>query len=60
MKILNMLISFLSALTAETIPGQTIPALRDTDSLYANKKWASAKMKYADYLKGDGINSMVT
>jgi tetratricopeptide (TPR) repeat protein len=59
MKILIILISFLSALLAETARGQTIPVLREADSLYTNKKWAAAKMKYANYLEGDTLNNMV-
>jgi hypothetical protein len=59
MKTFIMLISFLLSVVTETARGQAIPALHAADSLYANKKWAAAKMKYADYVRGDTSNPMV-
>jgi tetratricopeptide (TPR) repeat protein len=49
---------FFTFLFAELTFGQTIPALQTADSLYTNKNWAAAKMKYVTCLKEDGSNSM--
>jgi tetratricopeptide (TPR) repeat protein len=59
MKTFTTLISFLLVVTAMAVHAQTTPALLLADSLYSNREWASAKMKYADYLLKDSSNSMV-
>lgn len=38
---------------------QSGPGLHDADSLYLNQQWASAKMKYANYLGDTSKNSMI-
>jgi tetratricopeptide (TPR) repeat protein len=53
------LVLFLETIVITYSYGQSTVILESGDSLYANKNWAGAKMKYDSYLKTDDSNSIV-
>src|SRR5258708_5657888 len=59
MKKFPMLVLFLETIAITYSNGQSTVLLESGDSLYANKNWAGAKMKYDSYLKTNDSNSIV-
>jgi tetratricopeptide (TPR) repeat protein len=53
------IVLFFEILVVKISSGQSSTLLLSGDSLYTNKNWAGAKMKYDVYLKTDDSNSLV-